>query len=309
MNSSILLSKGVVILTITAKKKERKMPMAKKNTGLGRGLDSLFLSSEQQISDASASSIKLSEIDVDPHQPRKNFENESLEQLCESIMEYGVLQPIVVMPSGIGRYIIIAGERRFRAARMAGLAEIPAIVKDVSTQQAKEIALIENLQREDLDVVEVAEGYKSLMESFGLTQDEISKRLSIPRSSIANSLRILNLPEEVLKLLKESKISLGHAKVILSLEDKERQIELAKVSAEKGLSVRQCEILAKSMQQTPKQPKEIKVPSIIKEVEIALREMHGTPVKITYKDGKGTLNIAFNSQEQLMELANLLEKK
>ncbi|MBQ8603403.1 MAG: ParB/RepB/Spo0J family partition protein [Oscillospiraceae bacterium] len=283
--------------------------MAKKNTGLGRGLDSLFLSSEQQISDASASTVKLSDIDVDPYQPRKTFETQSLEQLSRSILEHGVLQPIVLMPNGIGRYTIIAGERRFRAARMAGLTEIPAIVKDVSTQSAKEIALIENLQREDLDPVEVALGYKSLMESFNLTQDEISKKLSIPRSSIANSLRILNLPQDILQMVKENKISLGHAKVILSVTDEEKQMELAVQTAEKQLSVRQCELLAKQLQKVPKQPKTLNVPSIVKEVEIALSEMHGTPVKISYKDGKGSLNITFNSQEQLMELANLLEKK
>ncbi len=283
--------------------------MAKKNSGLGRGLDSLFLSNEQQISDASASTVKLSDIDVDPQQPRKTFETESLEQLSRSILEHGVLQPIVLMPNGVGRYTIIAGERRFRAARMAGLSEIPAIVKDVSTQAAKEIALIENLQREDLDPVEIAIGYKSLMESFNLTQDEISKKLSIPRSSIANSLRILNLPESILAMIKENKISLGHAKVILSLPNEEMQLQLAKETSEKQLSVRQCELLAKSMQRNPKQKENKNVPSIVKEVEIALANMHGTPVKITYKDGKGSLNITFNSQEQLLELANLLEKK
>ena len=283
--------------------------MAKRNSGLGRGLDSLFLSSEQQISDASASNIKLSDIDVDPGQPRKTFENQSLEQLSQSIIEHGVLQPIVLMPNGIGRYTIIAGERRFRAARMAGLTEIPAIVKDVSTQSAKEIALIENLQREDLDPVEIAYGYKSLMESFNLTQDEISQKLSIPRSSIANSLRILNLPQDILDMIKSDEISLGHAKVILSVSDEKMQRELAQQTAEKQLSVRQCELLAKSMVKKPKTEKQSKVPSIVKEVEIALSEMHGTPVRISYKDGKGTLNITFNSQEQLLELANLLEKK
>ena len=283
--------------------------MAKRNSGLGRGLDSLFLSSEQQISDASASSIKLSDIDVDPGQPRKTFENQSLEQLSQSILEHGVLQPIVLMPNGIGRYTIIAGERRFRAARMAGLTEIPAIVKDVSTQSAKEIALIENLQREDLDPVEIAYGYKSLMESFNLTQDEISQKLSIPRSSIANSLRILNLPEDILEMIKTDEISLGHAKAILSVSDEKMQRELAQQTAEKQLSVRQCELLAKSMVKKPKTEKQSKVPSIVKEVEIALSEMHGTPVRSSYKDGKGTLNITFNSQEQLLELANLLEKK
>ena len=283
--------------------------MAKRNSGLGRGLDSLFLSSEQQISDASASNIKLSDIDVDPGQPRKTFENQSLEQLSQSILEHGVLQPIVLMPNGIGRYTIIAGERRFRAARMAGLTEIPAIVKDVSTQSAKEIALIENLQREDLDPVEIAYGYRSLMESFNLTQDEISQKLSIPRSSIANSLRILNLPEDILEMIKTDEISLGHAKVILSVSDEKMQRELAQQTAEKQLSVRQCELLAKSMVKKPKAEKQPKVPSIVKEIEIALTQMHGTPVRISYKDGKGTLNITFNSQEQLLELANLLEKK
>lgn len=282
--------------------------MAKKS-GLGRGLDSLFLSTEQQISDAAVSTIKLSDIDVDPHQPRKTFESEALENLSQSIMEHGVLQPIVVMPSGLDRYVIIAGERRFRAARMAGLNEIPAIVKDVSTQQAKEIALIENLQRENLDPVEVAVGYKSLMESFSLTQDEISKKLSIPRSSVANSLRILNLPDSVLELVKTGELSLGHAKVVLSVTGESRQLSLAQEIAEKNLSVRQAELLAKKMQKEPKQPKADKVPTLVREVEIALSEMHGTPVKVNYKDGKGSLTITFNSDEQLKEIANMLEKR
>ena len=281
--------------------------MAKKS-GLGRGLDSLFLSTEQQISDAAVSTIKLSDIDVDPHQPRKTFESEALENLSQSIMEHGVLQPIVVMPSGLDRYVIIAGERRFRAARMAGLNEIPAIVKDVSTQQAKEIALIENLQRENLDPVEVAVGYKSLMESFSLTQDEISKKLSIPRSSVANSLRILNLPDSVLELVKTGELSLGHAKVVLSVTGESRQLSLAQEIAEKNLSVRQAELLAKKMQKEPKQPKADKVPTLVREVEIALSEMHGTPVKVSYKDGKGSLTITFNSDDQLKEISRMLEK-
>ncbi len=282
--------------------------MAKK-TGLGRGLDSLFLTTEQQISDASVSHVRLSDIDVDPHQPRKTFEPEALESLSQSILEHGVLQPIVLLPAGIGRYTIIAGERRFRAARMAGLSEIPAVVMDVSPQQAKEIALIENLQREDLDPVEVAVGYKSLMESFDLTQDEISKKLSIPRSSVANSLRILHLPQSVLELVKTGELSLGHAKVVLSLSAESKQLELAQTIAEKNLSVRQAELLAKKMQKEPKSsPKGDSVPNIVKEIEIALSEMHGTPVKVSYKDGKGSLTITFNSDEQLKEISRLLEK-
>lgn len=282
--------------------------MAKK-TGLGRGLDSLFLTTEQQISEASVSHVRLSDIDVDPHQPRKTFEPQALESLSQSIMEHGVLQPIVLLPAGIGRYTIIAGERRFRAARMAGLSEIPAIVMDVSPQQAKEIALIENLQREDLDPVEVAQGYKNLMEGFNLTQDEISKKLSIPRSSVANSLRILHLPKDVLELVKTGELSLGHAKVVLSLSGDAKQLELAQTIAEKNLSVRQAELLAKKMQKEPKSsPKGDNVPNIVKEIEIALSEMHGTPVKVSYKDGKGSLTITFNSDEQLKEISKLLEK-
>ena len=282
--------------------------MAKKNSGLGRGLDSLFLTSEQQISDASASSISLSDIDVDPYQPRKTFEVESLEQLARSIRDHGVLQPIVVMPTGVGRYTIIAGERRFRAARMAGLSEIPAIVKDVSLQSAREIALIENLQREDLDPVEVAMGYKSLMEQFNLTQDEISKKLSIPRSTVANSLRVLNLPESILQQIREEKLSLGHAKVILSLTDEEMQIRLADEIVKKDLSVRQSEAVAKSMLKEKGTPRTVSKPSIVKEMELSLSEIHGTPVKISYRNGRGNINITFNSDEQLKEIARLLEK-
>ncbi len=283
--------------------------MAKKKSGLGKGLDSLFLPEEQQISNSVVNSIRISEIDVDPSQPRTNFEVQSLEQLSQSILEHGVLQPIIVMPNGIDRYKIIAGERRFRASRMAGLIEIPAIIKEFSTRQAKEVALIENLQREDLDPVEIALGYKSLMESFDLTQDEISKKLSIPRSSVANSLRILNLSKEILDMIKEDSISLGHAKVILSIDDKEMQLEVAKAVKEKSLSVRQCELLAKSMQKEDKKPKEDKRPNIIKEIEIALSAIHGTNIKVNYKDGKGNINISFNSDEQLKELSALLEKK
>ena len=282
--------------------------MAKKNTGLGRGLDSLFLSSEQQISDASASSISLSDIDVDPYQPRKTFEVESLEQLAGSIRDHGVLQPIVVMPTGIGRYTIIAGERRVRAARMAGLTEIPAIVKDVSLQSAREIALIENLQREDLDPVEAAEGYRSLMEQFNLTQDEISRKLSIPRSTVANSLRILNLPEGILERIRDGKISLGHAKVLLSLPDARMQTALSEEIIAKDMSVRQAEAAAKAMTRVRKPSRGSSKPPIVREIELSLSEIHGTPVKISYKNGKGSINISFNSEEQLRELARLLEK-
>ena len=282
--------------------------MAKKS-GLGRGLDSLFLTSEASSADSGVSYVSLSDIDVDQNQPRKNFDRDSLENLSASIAQHGVLQPIVLQPDGVGRYTIIAGERRFRAARMAGLKEIPAVVMEVSGRQAKEIALIENLQREDLDPVEVANGYQSLIDGFGLTQEEISERLSVPRSTVANSLRILNLPEKILEYIKNGELSLGHAKVILSLNSDEDKIVLADEIVKKHLSVRQAEQLAKAMTKQPKEKKEDNTPSIVKEIEIALSRMHGTPVKVNYKDGKGSLTITFNSEEQFKEIANLLEKK
>ena len=280
----------------------------KKQRGLGKGLDLIFAENSSENGNE-AVTISINDIEPNRAQPRHEFNEEALQELADSIAAHGILQPILLRPFPDGGYQIVAGERRWRAARIAGLREVPAVIREMTEQEVMELALIENLQREDLDPVEIAYGYKSLMESFNLTQDEISQKLSIPRSSIANSLRILNLPEDILEMIKTDEISLGHAKVILSVSDEKMQRELAQQTAEKQLSVRQCELLAKSMVKKPKTEKQSKVPSIVKEVEIALSEMHGTPVRISYKDGKGTLNITFNSQEQLLELANLLEKK
>ena len=279
----------------------------KKKAGLGKGLDALFI--DNSTEENGDKLVNINDIEPKRDQPRKYFDEEALKELADSIAMHGVIQPLLVRPLSDGGYQLIAGERRWRASRMAGLSQVPVVVKEMTDEEAMELALIENLQREDLDPVEIAYGYKSLMESFNLTQDEISQKLSIPRSSIANSLRILNLPEDILQMVKENKISLGHAKVILSVADENMQRELAKQTEEKQLSVRQCELLAKSMVKKPKPEKQPKVPSIVKEIEIALTQMHGTPVRISYKDGKGSLNITFNSQEQLEELANLLEKK
>ena len=198
--------------------------MAKKKMGgLGKGLDSLFADlSDDTGSEASGSTLLLREIEPDPEQPRKRFDDDALNQLADSIAENGLLQPIAVRPKKVGPgYIIIAGERRWRAARLAGLVEVPVIIKDVTDEQAAALALIENLQREDLDPIEVAEGCRQLIDKYGLTQESAAKRLGKSRSAVANSLRLLALPEDVRRLVSEGKLSFGHAKVLLGLPDEE----------------------------------------------------------------------------------------
>lgn len=287
--------------------------MAAKKGGLGRGLDSLFADTGSGVADEEKGGIEtlpLREIEPDRDQPRKFFEDDALNELSKSIQEHGILQPIVVRPMPNGTYKIIAGERRWRASRLAGLSEVPVIIKDVTDAQAMELALIENLQREDLDPVEEALGYKNLMERCGLTQEQAAEKLARSRSAVANSLRLLNLPEDVLDMLKDGTLSTGHAKVILSLPSSELQSQAAKQIKEEKLNVRQAEILCKKMLQQQDKAK-VKIeqrPSFAAEVEISLRESLGTEVKVSYKEGKGSLNVGFYSDEQLKEFANLLGK-
>ncbi len=284
--------------------------MAVKKGGLGRGLDSLFADTGSGVSQAEAdvTTLLIREIEPDKEQPRKVFEPQSLAELSKSIQEHGVLQPIVVRPVPSGGYQIIAGERRWRAARQAGLQEIPVVIKDVSDAQAMEIALIENLQREDLDPVEEALGYKNLMERCNLTQEQAAEKLSRSRSAVANSLRILSLPEDVIVLLRDGKLSAGHAKAILSIPVPEKQSVAAKQICEENLNVRQAESLCKKLQKEPKTKNVSARPSIAAEVEISLRETLGTEVKVDYKEGKGSISVSFYSEEQLRIFANLLGK-
>lgn len=287
--------------------------MAVKKGGLGRGLDSLFADTGSNLSEDEKGALEtllVRDIEPDQDQPRKYFEDSALQELSRSISEHGILQPIVVRPMPNGTYKIIAGERRWRASRLAGLTEVPVIIKDVTDAQAMEIALIENLQREDLDPVEEALGYKNLMERCGLTQEQTAEKLSRSRSAVANSLRLLNLPEDVLEMLKQGELSAGHAKVILSLPTEEMQSIAGKQIKEEKLNVRQAEILCKKMQQQEKAPTQRidQRPSFTAEVEISLQESLGTEVKVSYKEGKGTLNVGFYSDEQLKEFANLLGK-
>lgn len=280
--------------------------MATKKRGLGAGLDSIFQNTGSVPVSEGINTVRISEIEPDKNQPRKAFDDEALRELAASIEEHGVLQPIVLRSLPTGGYSIVAGERRWRASRLAGLREIPAVIKEVSDEAAMEIALIENLQREDLDPVEEAQGYRQLMDRCAYTQEKMAEKLSKSRSAIANSLRILALPDSILLALRDNTITLGHAKAILSLKSEDLQKQAAEAIKKDGLSVRQTEQLCKKLAKAPTIHKEARRDSLPTEVECSLSESLGTQVKVIYKGGKGSLNIAFNDSEQLRAFANLL---
>ena len=271
--------------------------MARGKGGLGRGLESLFEDASPIFeSDAKVETLPLREIEPDPDQPRKTFDQQALGELAASIAEHGLLQPSIV-----------AGERRWRACRMAGLNEVPVVVKDVSDEQAMELALVENLQREDLDPVEEAAGIRELMTRCGLTQEQAAQKLGKSRSALANSLRLLNLPENVLELLKSGFINIGHAKVILGLPTPELQEQAAQIIADNQLNVRQAEALCKKLAKPAKEPKEPEPRGTLPvEVEESLKQALGSEVNVAYHGGKGKLTVHFYSDEQLRAFANLL---
>ena len=276
--------------------------MATKKGGLGRGLDSLF--NENATDEGGIITVNLNDIEPNRAQPRKDFAQESLSELAESIAEHGLIQPIVVKPTTNGRYSIIAGERRWRACRIAGLYEVPIIIKDVEEKELMEIALIENLQREDLNPVEEALGYRSLIDSYNLTQDEVAKTMGKSRVAVTNALRLLNLNEKELEALRDGTITAGHARALLSAKDEEmrkKMFELAKL----GVSVRQLEKMAKGKKES--KPKEVKKSNFYEEVELSLKNELGRKVKIT-KTGKekGTLTIEFFSDKELSDFARRL---
>lgn len=282
--------------------------MAKGRGGLGRGLESLFEDAAPSFeSDTRIETLPLREIEPDPGQPRKTFDDETLAELSASIAEHGLLQPIAVRPKASGGYLIVAGERRWRASRMAGLTEVPVIVKDVTDEQAMELALVENLQREDLDPVEEAAGIRELMTRCDLTQEQAARKLGKSRSALANSLRLLSLPETVLELLKSGFITIGHAKVILGLPAPELQEEAAQMIADNQLNVRQAEALCKKLAKPAKEPVAAPLPSALPvEVEESLKQALGSEVRVAYHDGKGKLTVHFYSDDQLKAFANLL---
>ena len=282
--------------------------MAKGRGGLGRGLESLFEDAAPSFeSDTRIETLPLREIEPDPGQPRKTFDDETLAELSASIAEHGLLQPIAVRPKPSGGYLIVAGERRWRASRMAGLTEVPVIVKDVTDEQAMELARVENLQREDLDPVEEAAGIRELMTRCDLTQEQAARKLGKSRSALANSLRLLSLPETVLELLKSGFITIGHAKVILGLPTPELQEEAAQMIADNQLNVRQAEALCKKLAKPAKEPVAAPLPSALPvEVEESLKQALGSEVRVAYHDGKGKLTVHFYSDDQLKAFANLL---
>ena len=220
--------------------------MANSKGGLGRGMNALFRDNTENIKVEVAEDFPTQEIDINlidrnPDQPRKTFDEESLRSMANSISLYGVLQPILLVKSDNGRYLIIAGERRFRASLLAGLKKIPAIVKNLSQQEIQEISLIENLHRENLNAIEAAEGIRELMENHGLTQEEVAVRIGKSRPYVTNTLRLLQLPAEVMEMVKSGKLSPGHARTILTVDNKEKLIEFAKLACEEDISVRDLE--------------------------------------------------------------------
>jgi ParB family chromosome partitioning protein len=283
-------------------------PLAKQR-GLGKGLEALFADNNTDETQG-AVTLKIGEIEPNREQPRKRFEEEALTQLAESIRTHGVIQPLLVRPLAGGGYQLVAGERRWRAARMAGLTEVPVVVKDLSEQETMEIALIENLQREDLNPIEEALGYQELMDAYGFTQEQVAKRVGKSRSAVANALRLIGLPEEVRPLLESGSLSAGHARALLALEDKAQMVETARLAVDKGLSVRELEKRAKTAKTGSKTAGESRAAqnpfsrdSYYDEMELALKEALHRKVKIASEGEKGTLQIEFYSREELRDLA------
>ena len=274
---------------------------------MGKGLGALIPEGEESDRN-SIVEIKITDIEANDKQPRKAFNDATLADLSESIKEHGVVQPIIVRKQGNG-YQIVAGERRWRAARLAGKKTIPAIVKECSNLEVMELALIENLQREDLNSIEEAMAYKSLIEEYNMTQEEISKKIGKSRPAIANSLRLLQLPQEIKNMIAEGKISQGHARALLSISGEKKQIDMAEKIIAQQLNVRQIEKLAKDTKQ--KKKKEVLPDAYqieINQLEERLRAVFGTKVTIHHKKNRGSIEIEYFSDEEFDRILELLEK-
>lgn len=288
--------------------------------GLGKGLDAMIppkemaKSKEEKAADGTVvmkgeTILKINEIEPNRNQPRKNFNEDSLLELSESIKQHGIVQPIVVTKQD-GYYEIIAGERRWRAAKMAELKEVPVIIKDYSPQEVMEIALIENIQREDLNPVEEAKAYQNLIKEYNLKQDEVAEKVSKSRTTITNSLRLLKLDERVLNMLVDENISSGHARALLSIEDKEQQYSLANRIFEEKMSVRETEKLVKSMNNPGKrtEKKELKNEFVYRDLEDQLKQKIGTKVRINRKtEQKGKIEIEYYSPEELEKIVSYFD--
>ena len=279
--------------------------MAAKKSGLGRGLSEIFMQNESEDSNSTVT-LRISEIEPNKNQPRRDFEPEALNELSESIAQHGILQPLVFG----GGYEIVAGERRFRAARMAGLTEVPVVIRELTDAQTMELALIENLQREDLTDLELAKGYESLMKEYDMTQEQVASTVNKSRSSVANTLRLMKLPESVKTMLTNSDITSGHARALLSLENDELMEQAAQQIVENSLSVRETEKLVSQMCKSSESNVEVVVkekkdrrPQYYREVELSLSEAFGRKVTVNQKNkNNGTLVLEFYGEEDLKEL-------
>ena len=283
------------------------MPSAKKKQGLGRGLNALMAEAQTETGNTSADmKVSIDKITPNPNQPRTHFNETQLRELSESIRENGVLQPLLVREKN-GGYEIIAGERRYQASRLAGLEELPVIIKDVDDQKMLELALIENLQRSDLNPIEEARGYKRLLKESGMTQEALSKAVSKSRSAITNSLRLLDLPETVQQMLFDGKLTAGHARAILAVPYEDDRIRLAEKVVADGLSVRATENLAPlySVGDTPKTPRPV-TPQSYKKAARVLRQMFDTNVKVKSTRGKNKIEIEFKDEEELSHILSMM---
>ncbi len=280
--------------------------MAKRQSGLGKGLDALLI--ENSVSDElSTSTLPINDIIPNKEQPRKTFDEAALGELADSIAQHGVLQPLLVRPLPTGGYQLVAGERRWRASRIAGLKEVPVIVKELSDTEAMQLAIIENLQREDLNPIEEAEGLQALIDKCGFNQEEVAVSVGKSRPAITNSLRLLKLPVEVRDMTRNGEISAGHARALLALDSPALMIEAAEQIVSRKLTVRDVERLAsKPAKSKAKAPK--KRDSFYDEVELSLTEALGRKVKVINGRSKGTLEIEFYSLDDLKNIANTLGK-
>ncbi len=272
--------------------------------GLGRGLDILLPESDAPVG---STEISLSDIDPNPDQPRRVFEKEALETLAESIRQSGLLQPLLVTPEG-SRYRIVAGERRFRAARMAGLDTVPCIVREMSGQERREAALIENLQREDLNPIEEAAGIRDLMESCGYTQELAAKRVGRSRPAVANLLRLLTLPETIQEMVKDGRLSAGHARVLAGVEGERAQLALAERIIREGLSVREAEKLAAAPAELPPKPEKKPLPLELEDMRSRLQNVLGVRTTLTGSAKRGRVILQYGSEEELETIYAALER-
>ena len=274
--------------------------MAKKS-GLGRGFESLM--SDNATEQSNSVELRIDELEPNPEQPRKNFDREALDELSDNIKKYGLIQPIVVRSTIMGKYQIVAGERRWRASMQAGLKTVPVIIKELDDAQTMEIAIIENLQREDLNPIEMAKGFKSLMDSFKLTQEEVAEKVGKSRSAVANTLRLLDLGKYTI-YVENGIISAGHARAMLPLSDELREIAVEMIK--KGATVRDIEALSKRKPKKEKESKPTILPTYYKEVELSLKSELGRKVEIKQDKNKCTLAIDFFGEEDLKDLMSKL---